>query len=131
LNRRFLNETQGCDQQIINIATGAWIGSTVLLNLVLAVYIAQKPRLTESDNSLLCEDSNSPVGYRVPNFPDFIVDPSNAKRGLSFISLENEMYLSLFVALLMMAAIVSMPYTGWNTALQDYISDALQGQPSS
>lgn len=114
-------KTKTCDQQVVNVAVGSWIAITFLFNLVVAANIKQRPRLKEDDNSMICEDQNSPVGFRILSLPEFIVDPSHAKKGFGFVSLENEIYISIFLAILIMAGIVSMPYTGWSDIVEGYI----------
>lgn len=121
-----LTESKACGQSIVNIAIGGWISCTFILNLAMAFKTRKTAHWSDSDNSLLYEAQSSPVGYRVLNFPDFIIDPSQARKGLPFLSMENEVYLAIFVAILIMAAIVSMPYTGWSNALQEYISSLLR-----
>ena len=74
---------------------------------------------------LLFEDHYSPVGYRVPTFPVFVINPAHAKRGLPWIQFDHELYLSVFVALLMMGAMVSMAFTGWHKNLESHLANLI------
>ena len=74
---------------------------------------------------MLLEDCYSPVGFRVPLFPSFIIDPSQASKGIPFVSLDHEMYSAVFLAILIMGLMLSLSFTGWTKALEVYISDRL------
>ena len=71
------------------------------------------------------EDRCSPVGYQVPTFPVFVINPAHAKKGLPWIQFDHEIMFSVFVALLMMAAMVSMALTGWHKTIESYLVDLI------
>jgi hypothetical protein len=75
---------------------------------------------------MLLQDHFSPVGFRVPNFPDFTIDPNQAKRGLSCVSADHEMYCAVVMAILTMGLMVSMSFTDWTKTLEDKIAAKLQ-----
>ena len=91
------------------------------MNLILIVTLKKETLSEGSSDLLLVQDQYSPVGYRVPSFPSFTIDPSNAKRSIPFVSLDQELYTSIFVALLIMALLVSMAFTDWNKNLEQQI----------
>ena len=103
----------------MNIVVGSWIGATLLFNLFLATRRQPQPTPTETQQDLILSgDQRSPVGYVVPSFPDFPIDPSRAKNSISFLALEQELYLAVVVAVTMLGAIVSMAFTGWSKAAE-------------
>lgn len=118
---------QQCGQTVVNIAVGSWIGITLLVNLIVAAHQRRSRPLSKENlhDLILSEDHCSPVGYRVPTFPDFLVEPIRAKRSISFISLEQEIYCALLVAMTMMGVIVSMAFTGWSKTLEQSLISAL------
>lgn len=118
--------SQGCSQNLVNISVGSWIFFTLLLSLVLATIKTPDTARSEYPKDLLLfEDQYSPVGYRVPTFPAFIINPSHAKKGLPLIQFDHELYFSVFVALLMMGAIVSMAFTGWHKNLEAHLTNLI------
>ena len=82
-------------------------------------------KLEDTKELLLFEDQYSPVGFRVPTFPAFVINPAHAKKGLPWIQFDHELYLSVFVALLMMGAMVSMAFTGWHKNLESQLVDLI------
>jgi hypothetical protein len=118
---------QQCGQTVVNIAVGSWIGMTLLVNLIVAVHQRQNRPLSKENlhDLILSKDHRSPVGYRVPPFPDFLVEPIRAKRSISFISLEQEICLSVLVAITMMGVIVSMAFTGWSKTIEQSLISTL------
>lgn len=123
IQRCFLAGAEGYNQNIVSIAVGSWILCTMLSNLVLAAL--KTPGATKAKDPkdrLLFNDQYSPVGYRVPTFPSFVINPSHEKNGLPYIQLDHELYFSVFVSLLIMGAILSMAFTGWHKTLESQIS---------
>ncbi|CAB9519575.1 expressed unknown protein [Seminavis robusta] len=127
IQRLLLGGTEKCDQTILNIAMGSWIGLTLLVNLFLATKLQLPSASKENHHDLvLTEDPRSPVGYRVPAFPEFLIDPIRAKKSISFLTLEQEMYFAVFVAMTMMGVIVSMAFTGWSKTAEEALIGILK-----
>jgi hypothetical protein len=100
---------------------------TLLVNLIVAAHQRRNRPLAKENlhDLILSEDHRSPVGYRIPTFPDFLVEPIRAKRSISFISFEQEMYFAVLVAMTIMGGIVSMAFTGWSKSLEQSLITAL------
>jgi len=77
------------------------------------------------EEPLLEEDHHSPVGYRVPNLPNFPIDPYCAKRGIKRLSLTVEMLIGVFLAALIGAGIVGLAFTSWGETTEEGIKTAL------
>jgi len=70
-----------CDQQVLHLNLGLWWMVTVICSLLKVRRIPRKDEIPQSEqDSLLFEEQASPVGFRVPNLPDFVVDLTIAPR---------------------------------------------------
>jgi hypothetical protein len=115
---------QPCDQTAVNTFVGIWFS----LALLASVYIAGqvKPILDYPDEEPLLEENHeSPVGYVVPNLPNFPIDPCSGKRGIRRIPLRVEIAIGILLAALVGAGIVSLAYTDWGETAEKGISDAI------
>lgn len=122
IQKLLLGGTELSEQHVVNVVVGSWIGLTLLTNLIVAARTKKRHQLESLRDLILFEDQYSPVGYQVPNFPDFIIDPSQAKEGLPFVSLEHEMYFAVFVAMVMMGVMLSLAFTNWTQTLEGHLS---------
>ena len=77
------------------------------------------------EEPLLEEDHLSPVGYRVPNLPDFPINPSQGKRGIRQLSLRVEVCVGLVLAALIGAGVTTLAFTGWGNTTEKAISAAI------
>jgi hypothetical protein len=94
--------------------------------LTVSVYIAGQVtpiRDYPDEEPLLEENHESPVGYVVPNLPNFPIDPCSGKRGIRRIPLRVEMAIGVLLAALVGAGIVSLAYTDWGETAEKGISD--------
>ena len=80
----------------------------------------------QTQNLILFEDHYSPVGFSVPNFPNFTVDPKLALKGMPILSLEYEMYISVFMALIIMGLMLSLSFSDWTNHVENAVSNLLQ-----
>lgn len=103
---------QGCNQVAVNSFVGVWFSVSLVASMLIAGNV-EPIRDYPDEEPLLEEDHNSPVGYRVPNLPDFPVDPSLAKRGIRRLSLRIELSVGMFLAAVIGAGIVALAFTGW------------------
>jgi hypothetical protein len=107
-----------CNQEGVSISIGVWIGMSVITSLFASQKIITPDPHPEDSNPILVEDQTSPVGYKVPNFPDYPIDPILfGKQGLSCLSVQLEMLVGMFVGIGMGAFVVS-------TTLFDFMKDA-------
>jgi hypothetical protein len=95
----FLVRSKSCNQDIVNLAVGAWWLTTTMVSLVIVRNMPYYDQLlspksdlpTENsqrgsdqysyfyDGEMLLEDDHtSPVGFRVPSLPNFEIDPALA-----------------------------------------------------
>lgn len=109
------------DQAVANVAVGSWIAGSLLLNLFIVATDTKRSPEKMHDLTLL-KDHYSPVGFRVPNFPNFTIDQTQAKTGLPIVSVEHEMYGAVFLAILTMGLVLSLSFTDWTTTVGEYIA---------
>jgi hypothetical protein len=113
-----IDAPQSCNQEGVTICIGIWIAMSVITSMFALQKITPPEPHPEDSNPILVEDQTSPVGYRVPNFPDYPIDPIHfGKQGLPCLSVQLEMLFGLFVGIGMGAFVVT-------TALFDYVKDA-------
>jgi hypothetical protein len=115
---------QSCDQTAVNTFVGIWFS----LSLIASVYIAGqvKPILDYPDEEPLLEENHeSPVGYVVPNLPNFPIDPCSGKRGIPRVPLRVEIATGVLLSALVGVGIVSLAYTDWGKTAEEGISYAL------
>ena len=74
--------SENCDQDYVNIIVGGWWAFTFVSSLLMVMVIPYDDYITpaepEDEEQLLEKDHASPVGYKVPNLPDFELDPTLA-----------------------------------------------------
>ena len=118
IQQLLIDTPTSCNQEGVTISIGVWIAMSVITSMFASQKIIAPEPHPEDSNPILVEDQTSPVGYKVPNFPDYHVDPIHfGKQGLSCLSLRLEMLFGLFVGMGMGAFVVS-------TTLFDYMKDA-------
>lgn len=76
-----------------------------------------------NEEPLLLEDHQSPVGFKVPNLPDFSIDPYLAKTGLRQVSLKAEISLGVLLAGLLGAGVVALAFTTWGEVTENGIKE--------
>jgi len=110
--------SQNCDQDNVNITLGIWFAMTSITCIFAAQRIAPPEVHPEEGDPILVEEQTSPVGYRVPNFPDFPIDSIHfGSKGFERCSLKLEMVVGVLVGIGMGAFVVS-------TSLYDYMGTA-------
>ena len=75
------------------------------------------------EEPLLEEDHTSPVGYRVPNLPDFPIDPHQGKKGILPISKRLKLSIGALLAALLGTGIVALAYTDWGEQTEQTLLD--------
>ncbi len=83
--------------------------------MVIAIFqvrrIKPPDQFPKDEEPILVQDDKSPVGFRVPNLPDFAIDPILAKDGTFGCSFAFETVLGFVMALLVGAGIVWLALT--------------------
>lgn len=116
----FIDPIATCNQQGVTISVGVWIALSVTTSIFASQKIIPAEPHPEDANPLLVEEQTSPVGYCVPNFPNFSIDPIQfGKHGLECCSVQIEMLVGLLVGVAFGAFVVS-------TALYSYM-DSVNG----
>lgn len=113
-----------CKQDAVNFFVGMWFS----LSLLLSIFFAARIKPTHdypAEEPLLLEDHQSPVGFRVPNLPDFPIDPYLAKTGMNQLSMKVEMSVGVLLAILLGAGIITLVFTDWGGATQDGVTHAM------
>mmetsp|Transcript_15381 Transcript_15381/g.26265 ORF Transcript_15381/g.26265 Transcript_15381/m.26265 type:complete len:455 (+) Transcript_15381:144-1508(+) len=99
----FIFMGQACDQTTTNIVLGSWLAMAAVSSIFAARKI-EKPETVENVEGeidmILDEDQTSPVGYKVPNFPDYCIDPVRFREdGLSCFSTNVQTFLGIVICL--------------------------------
>jgi len=113
---------EGCNQTAVNTFVGIWYSLALLVSVHLASKV-QPIHEYPDEEPLLEEDHQSPVGFRVPNLPDFPIDPAQGKTGIRQLSQRIEVFIGVILAALVGAGIVALAYTGWGDATEDAITN--------
>lgn len=110
--------SEACDQNNVNVTMGIWLAMTSITSIFAAQKIVPPELHPEDKDPILVEEQTSPVGYKVPNFPNYPIDPIHfGSKGISCLSLKAEMALGLVVGIGVGVFVVS-------TAMFDYMSEA-------
>lgn len=99
----FLFMGEACDQTTTNIILGSWLAMAAITSIFAARKI-EKPETVESVEGeidmILDEDQTSPVGFKVPNFPNYCIDPVCLREdGLSCLSTNAQTFLGVVICL--------------------------------
>eukprot|EP00523_Entomoneis_sp_CCMP467_P003925 CAMPEP_0168743584 /NCGR_PEP_ID=MMETSP0724-20121128/13652_1 /TAXON_ID=265536 /ORGANISM="Amphiprora sp., Strain CCMP467" /LENGTH=510 /DNA_ID=CAMNT_0008791219 /DNA_START=137 /DNA_END=1670 /DNA_ORIENTATION=+ len=111
VQRYLIVGSENCDQDYVNIAVGGWWTFTFVSSLFYATTIPYKPPNAptepEEEEPLLEQDHASPVGYKVPNVPDFEVDPTLAWSGtFQWCTISMQAFVGLVLAIVIGGGIV-------------------------
>lgn len=103
--------SETCPQDEVNIVIGCWWTLTVLVSMGMVLRIAPFSQFPQDEEAILERSHASPVGYVVPNLPEFVVDPVLVRKGSRFLSLNVEVVLGAVMALAVGAGIVFLAFT--------------------
>ena len=115
---------QPCDQTTVNTFVGIWFSVSLLASVFVAGQVKPTPDYPDEE-PLLEENQESPVGYVVPNLPNFPIDPCSGMRGIRRIPLRVEIAIGILLAGLVGAGVVSLAYTDWGKTAEKGISVAI------
>ncbi|KAL7489651.1 hypothetical protein ACHAW6_015301 [Cyclotella cf. meneghiniana] len=119
-----VNGSENCNQDNANITVGIWIALTSITCIFAAQKIKPNARYPSDDTDpILIEDPTSPVGYKVPNFPDFKIDPILLSGDeLSCIGMKAVTVIGLFVGIGAGALVVSSGLYDYMEQVNNYLS---------
>jgi hypothetical protein len=100
-----------CEQKLVNIVIGIWWTLTLLLSLLLAMKIP--PQSKQKDEPLLVESQASPVGFTVPNLPDFEMDPNVVQPERFPCPIQFEFAFGIVLTICIGGAFIYVAYTDW------------------
>lgn len=114
--------TGSCNQDTVNTFVGIWLSLSLMASICIAGKV--KPiREYPSEEPLLEEDHQSPVGYRVPNLPDFPIDPHQGKKGIILLPLKVELSIAVVGAVVIGAGFVALAKTDWGERTEKQVFD--------
>ena len=109
--------SEACPQKDVNVVVGIWWTLTFLSSLFMVLRIKPRRELPANEEHLLVPAQESPVGFRVPNLPDYAVDPILAKEGIGWISKRIEFGFGVVVALVSGGFMIYVNYADADNAL--------------
>lgn len=99
----FLYQGEACDQSITNIALGSWLAFSSISCIFAARSVTPPETVEDAEGEIdliLDEDQTSPVGFRVPNFPDFPIDPAHyTEDGFTCVSTNVQTFIAVLTCL--------------------------------
>jgi hypothetical protein len=90
-----------------------------LTSLFLILRVEAANVFPEEEEVLLEESHSSPVGFKVPNLPDFRIDPNLAQKGFSMFDIRVEFLCGVFLALGIGSGIVYLAFTDFDEDIAD------------
>lgn len=110
-----------CNQDKVNFAVGTWWIVSLLTSLFLVSRIPPAEQWPKTDDEpLLQEDQTSPVGFTVPNLPDFPVEPLLARTGIKFCTIRFELLLGVVLSIGLGGLII---YTAFNSLDEEFFDE--------
>ena len=101
--KEFFFVGEACDQSITNVALGSWLAMTSVISMFAARKISPSESYLMNEgeiDQILDEDQASPVGFTVPNFPNFCLDRVNFKdEGFSCVSANMQIFFGVVICL--------------------------------
>lgn len=89
---------QNCNQDYVNIGVGVWWTASLIFSLFILRRKEGQGIWPEDEEPLLEEEHASPVGFKVPNLPEFPVDPHMAVRGMPGVNVNFEFVVGSIIA---------------------------------
>jgi hypothetical protein len=117
---------QLCDQDIVNFVVGLWWFLTLFVSLFLLRGLPYQDQKPDDGEKLLVEDHASPVGYKVPDLPDFEIDPALANTGSKCFSLKFEFAVGIIFAFVGGTGLIFLAFSNWDDDLYDQVGDVLR-----
>ena len=105
-----------CEQKLVNMVIGTWWTVTLLVSLLLVIKIQPHQHWHKDEEALLVEDQASPVGFKVPNLPDFEIDPNLVQPERFPCPMQFELAFGFMLAIGIGGGMVYMAYTDWGNS---------------
>ena len=102
--------SETCPQNEVNLIVGIWWTLTAVSSLFMILRIKSPVQTPAGEEHLLIPAQESPVGFKVPDIPDYIVDPNLARKGIQWLSLAVELSFGIVLSLAVGAAIIYWNY---------------------
>ena len=110
--------SDACPQDQVNMLIGTWWTVTLLTSLLLVMNISPyRSDWQRKEEAILVPDHASPVGYKVPNLPDFFVDPNLVQLDHVPLSMQCELMFGLLFAVVIGGGMVYFSFTDWGAFL--------------
>ena len=115
---------KACHQDYVNLAVGAWWAFSFFASMLLVLRIEPQGIWPEDEEPLLEEDHASPVGYKVPNLPEFPIDPSLANLGIPWLDIRVEFAIGVILSVAIGGAMCFMAFTNADEDFAEKISNS-------
>jgi len=109
--------SDSCPQDNVNMIIGTWWMFTLFTSVMLVLKIQPYRLRPKDDEPFLVHDSASPVGYKVPNLPDYIVDPVLLQLDRFPCPLQWEVLISLVLGIGIGGGMLYLAFTGWDNII--------------
>jgi hypothetical protein len=119
--------SEACPQDAVNFIVGIHWYLTVFASLFMVARMAPIRPFPGDDEHILQESQASPVGYKVPQLPDHVVDPNLVKQGIPYLSFPAELLLAALVSLGVGGALVYTAFTSVDDGITGNSSEASIG----
>lgn len=103
--------SENCNQDLVVVTVGAWWTFATLCSLSAVYRKGRQGIWPDEEEPLLLKDHASPVGFKVPNLPDFPIDSAMAQRGLFCLGIQMEFGLMMLVTLCMGGFLCFLAFT--------------------
>eukprot|EP00934_Nitzschia_sp_Nitz4_P004713 Nitzschia sp. Nitz4//scaffold141_size107518//15634//17223//NITZ4_004265-RA/size107518-augustus-gene-0.89-mRNA-1//-1//CDS//3329536255//4703//frame0 len=115
--------SEPCNQDSVNLAVGIWWTVATGGSLYHAFCKERKCIWPPDDEFLLEKDHASPVGFKVPNLPDFCIDKLHGTKGLESMSSRTEMIVGGTLTVCIGAFICFLSFTNYDDTLDERVHE--------
>jgi hypothetical protein len=119
--------SENCNQNYVNLGFGIWWTLSLIASLFVILRKEREGIWLEDEEPLLEKDHSSPVGFKVPNLPDFPMDPSMAARSIPLVSIHMEFFFGVLMALALGGGMCFLAFTDMvNDLIEPTVSQTVQ-----
>ena len=109
--------SENCSQDWVVLIVGAWWTLATFCSLLVVFRKGRQGIWPEDEEPLLIKDHHSPVGFKVPNLPDFPIDSVLAQRGVFCLNMKFEFALMLVATMCMGGFLCFLSFTDFEDEL--------------